>query len=253
MKIEPNNIYLGNSYEIIKDIPDKSVNLIVIDPPYDMTSGGNGKKEMALRFKERYRELEDNGLNVGMDLSFLKELERVCKYIYIYIWCNKTLLFKLINYYYDRKDINLDLITWGKTNPMPLSNNHFLNDTEYCLCIHEKGVGWNVNAGALVKKKCYMLPVNKEDKDLYGHPTIKPIEIIKNFILNSSDENDIVLDCFMGSGTTCVACKELGRRYIGIEINEKYYEIAKDRLKGITQKDKKVGQMSLLELLEEEE
>lgn len=86
MKIEPNNIYCGDCYELIKLVPDKSIDLIITDPPYLMESGGNGKKEMALRFHKRYTELKELKLDVGMDLSFLKELERVCKYIYIYIY-----------------------------------------------------------------------------------------------------------------------------------------------------------------------
>lgn len=165
-------------------------------------------------------------------------------YIYIYIWGNKNLIFKLINHYYQREDINLDLITWGKTNPMPLCNNHFLNDTEYCLCIHQKGISWNPKAGARVKRKCYMTSVNKEDKDKFNHPTIKPIEIIENFIFNSSKEGDIVFDPFLGSGTTALAAKHLNRKYIGFEINEKYYNIAKDRLQGINQK----GEMNLFDI-----
>lgn len=92
MTIQPNNIYLGDSYELIKDIPDKSVDLIITDPPYEMASGGNGRKEMALRFRKRYAELKENKLDIGLELSFLKELERVCKYIYIYgatkIYCS---------------------------------------------------------------------------------------------------------------------------------------------------------------------
>lgn len=75
--------------------------------------------------------------------------------------------------------------------------------------------------------------LSREDKKKYNHPTIKPLNIIKNFINNSSNENDIVLDCFCGSGTTCVAAKETGRRFIGMEINPKYYKIAVDRLNGI--------------------
>ena len=149
----------------------------------------------------------------------------------------------MITHYSTREDINLDLITWAKSNPMPLCNNHFLNDTEYCLCIHEKGIGWNANAGFSVKRKCYVTEVNKFDKEQYEHPTIKPLQIIKNFILNSSNENDLIFDPFVGSGTTCVAAKELGRNFLGFEINEKYYKIAVDRLNGINQK----GQMSLLE------
>lgn len=80
---------------------------------------------------------------------------------------------------------------------------------------------------------------NLKDKKLYEHPTIKPLEYIKRMILNSSNENDIVLDPFAGSGTTAIACKELNRNFIGFEINKEYYDIAIDRINGISQKSKK--------------
>lgn len=79
-------------------------------------------------------------------------------------------------------------------------------------------------------KTHYETPLNQKDKKLYGHPTVKPLEIVKNFIINSSCENDIVLDPYMGSGTTGVACKNLNRNFIGIELDEKYFEIAKKRI-----------------------
>jgi DNA modification methylase len=63
------------------------------------------------------------------------------------------------------------------------------------------------------------------------HPTQKPLDIISKMIKNSTKENDMVLDCFLGSGTTAVACKQLNRNYIGIEISEKYCEIARQRLR----------------------
>ena len=115
-------------------------------------------------------------------------------------------------------------------------------DIEYCLVFKESGSP-RYNDGYELKSKWYVSPTNKADKDLYGHPTIKPLELVKRHLLHSTKENDVVLDVFCGSGTTCVAAKELNRKYIGIEINEKYYNIAKDRLNGIDQK----GQMSLLE------
>ena len=80
-----NNIYCEDCYTAIKDIPDKSVDLIITDPPYEMETGGCGKSEISLRFRKRYRELENEKLDVGMNLSFLKELERICRYIYIYM------------------------------------------------------------------------------------------------------------------------------------------------------------------------
>lgn len=76
----------------------------------------------------------------------------------------------------------------------------------------------------------YVTKLNTTDKKKYRHPTIKPVHIVENFILNSSNENDIILDPFMGSGTTGVACKELGRDFIGIEMDEEYFKIAKDRI-----------------------
>jgi DNA modification methylase len=82
--------------------------------------------------------------------------------------------------------------------------------------------------------KYYVTATNVADKEKYKHPTIKPLPIIKNLIINSSKEGDVVLDCFSGSGTTCVASKELNRQFIGIEIDEEYYKISLDRLNGIT-------------------
>ena len=75
-----------------------------------------------------------------------------------------------------------------------------------------------------------MISVNQKDKKKYGHPTVKPLEMVKNLIVNSSQENDIILDPFLGSGTTGVACKELGYEFIGCEIDSDYFDIAKERI-----------------------
>lgn len=242
--MELNKIYQGNAYDLIKQVPSKSIDLIITDPPYEMASGGTGKTELAIRFKDRYKELKDKKLDVGLDFSILPEMERVCRYIYIYIWCNKVLLFKLINYYSQREDILLDLITWGKTNPMPLSNNHFLNDTEYCLCIHEKGKKWNSKVGASVKRKCYMTQVNKTDRKDYDFPCCKPTPIIENFIINSSNEGDIIFDPFCGSGSTLISAKRLKRKYLGFELDKKTFDMASKRLKGENAK----GELNLFDI-----
>ena len=110
-------------------------------------------------------------------------------------------------------------------------NNTYANDTEYCIMAREKGCKLYGNYDS--KKKYWITSTNKQDKDTYNHPTIKPLNIIKTLITNSTKENDIVLDCFCGSGTTCVACKETGRRFIGMEIDPEYHKIAVDRLNGI--------------------
>ena len=92
------------------------------------------------------------------------------------------------------------------------------------------------------KRKWYVSETNKADKDKWGHPTIKPLNIIKNIIENSSQKGDIVLDCFMGSGTTGIACKQLGRDFIGCEINPTYFKVAQERI-GATEYQPKAEQM----------
>ena len=131
------------------------------------------------------------------------------------------------------------MIIWGKKNVPPFTNGHYLKDKEYCILFWEKGCKLYGDYQTL--KTVYLSNTNMADKRLYKHPTIKPLNIIKNLIINSTKENDLVLDCFAGSGTTLKACQELNRRYIGFEINEEYYKIAKDRLNNINAK----GEVSL--------
>lgn len=116
-------------------------------------------------------------------------------------------------------------------------NNTYANDTEYCVMAREKGSKLYGDFNS--KRKYYITSLNQQDKKEYYHPTIKPLEFVKNHIINSTKEGDIVLDCFIGSGTTAVACKELGRNFIGFESNPIYYQIAIDRLKGVFKDNKK--------------
>lgn len=249
MKFEDmiNKIHLADCYEFIKQIPDKSIDLILIDPPYEFdTSGGGGvfgtkkrKHEEIKVAEKKYRQNDDkiknrieiSHLSTGIDYKILDELDRVMKKVNIYIWCSKKQLRKLLQHY-EEKGCNIDILTWHKDNVLPTANNSYMNDTEYCVFARETGV--KVYGNISTKSKYYVTHTNVKDKKTYKHPTIKPLNIIKNLIINSSNENDIVLDCFCGSGTTCVACKELNRKFVGIEIDEEYYKIAVDRLNGIT-------------------
>lgn len=217
-------LYLGDCYEYLKTIPDKSIDLIITDPPYQIVAGGSGG---AFGADKRNYHKAVKTLSDGITNNVLDELVRVLKKINIYIWCNKNQLKQYINYF-EEKGCTTDLLTWHKTNPVPTCNNKYLSDTEYLLFFREKGV--QVYGNYQTKKKYYLSSTNKEDKKLYKHPTIKPLEIIKNLVINSSQMGGVVLDPFMGSGTTGVACKELNRQFIGCEINEDYYEIAKRRI-----------------------
>ena len=225
-----NKVINCDCYEMIKNIPDKSVDLVYIDIPYLIEDGGCSSSDLSLRMKKiQHGELEN--IRHGIDYSILDELCRIMKNIYIYIWCSKEQILDLLNYFNNKARFNI--LVWCKTNPSPMTNNVWLPDVEYCICFKSEKAP-RYNDGYELKSKWYISSINKSDKDLYDHPTIKPLELVKRHILHTTQPNDIVLDCFCGSGTTCVACKETGRRFIGMEINKKYYEIAKKRLNGMT-------------------
>lgn len=224
-----NNITLGDCYKVIKEIPDNSIDLVIIDPPYLFQKGGLGI------FKDRHTrymdDIENKKLNDNFDLGILDELCRVMKAINIYIWCNKAQIHQYLDYFEDKNCSN-EFIIWEKTNPVPTINGTYVNDKEYCLLFREYGKT-QLYGDYKTRRTVYRTKCNKEDKNKFKHPTIKPINIIKNLIINSSKENEIVLDCFSGSGTTCVAAKELKRQFIGIEIDPEYHKISVDRLNGI--------------------
>lgn len=216
------NLFCGDCLEIMKGIPDKSVDLVVIDPPYENVGGGGGG---AFGRDKRTYHNEISPMTNGFNMAVLDELVRVMRKVNIYVWCSKDQLKPLMNYF---DGCAVDLLTWHKTNPIPTCNNTYLSDTEYLLFFREKGV--KVYGNYHTKRKFYVTPTNKQDKDKYHHPTIKPLEITQNIVLNSTLEGDLVLDCFMGSGTTGVACMRTGRRFIGIEINREYFNIARERI-----------------------
>ena len=259
--IEKNKIYLGDSYKLIKQIPDKSIDCIYVDIPYfyggttnnlvDLEETNVEKSALSKRInKIQQKEIRD--IVNGIDYSIFQEYERIMKKVNLYIWCSKLQIMDILNYWGEKENIYFEILVWTKTNPTPMAYNSWLPDIEYCLYFREKGV--ILNDGYEHKSKWYSSSINKRDKDWYNHPTIKPLDFVKNHILHTTQEGDIVLDTFLGSGTTAVACKELGRNYIGFEINENYYKIATDRLNGITQqeiREKEDGILNIFDFLEE--
>jgi DNA modification methylase len=176
----------------------------------------------------------------GFDPAILGELVRVMKAPNAYVWCSR-LQIRLIWDYFDGIGCSMDLLTWHKDNPIPTAPDAYLHDTEYCVFARGKGARMSGPYGD--RRKWWVTHTNKDGKESYGHPTVKPIEIIRKLVSNSSRPGDLVLDPFSGSGTTCAAAKELGRRYIGFEIDDGYWKASIDRLNGID----RFGQTSLLD------
>lgn len=255
-----NTIQLGNCYVFLKDIPAQSIDCIYVDVPYLYNSGIAGSREIAKRTAKNKMELHgvdskkyknqltpSENLRIAMNKkkanqdiisisdgfdykTFIKEAFRIMKKPNIFIWCSPMQILDIMNELSFYSASTPTILVWCKSNPIPTTNNNWLSDVEYCIYLRE---GIKLNDGYELKSKYYVSPINKSDKDLYKHPTIKPLNLVKRHLLHTTSENDIVLDCFCGSGTTCQACKEINRRYIGIELKPRWYKVAIDRLNGI--------------------
>lgn len=223
-------LHNGDCLEVMdRLIEDKSIDLVVIDPPYEIKTMKGGWTIGKRKYKDEVSFMID-----GFSEEVLNLLCKKMKKINIYIYCSKLQVPKLLNYFINKK-CNFEILTYHKTNPTPLCGNTYLPDTEYIIFAREKGV--KIYGEYKTKFKYYTDKVNKDDKKKYGHPTCKPVPLLENHIVNSTNKNDIVLDCFMGSGSTGVACMNTNRQFIGIELDENYFNIAKNRIEESLQKE----------------
>lgn len=228
-----NKIIRGDSNNILKEIPDKSINLILCDPPYW------GMKEELLDhipktfedylkwyekwLKEAYRVLTDD----GSLYVFVPPLEFAETHL-------------LIKRYFHQKQV----ISWIKPNVMirqPTTRNYLPKVEFVGFYIKGERYIWNrLTKKYGLQKSCNfaIVPtIHRSVGEGTDHPTQKPLKLCAKFIYASSNEGDIVLDPFCGSGTTLAAAKALNRRFIGIEIQSKYCRISKSRIGQITLND----------------
>lgn len=220
-------LYQGDCLEVMKNIPDNSVDLVITDPPYKIETRGAGIYKQA--DKQYVKDLQN--MADGFSLRVLDELCRVMKKINVYLFCSQKQIIPLLDYFVIKKHCNWNLISWHKTNPVPACGNKYLTDTEFILFFREKNV--KLFGSYETKKTWYATPLNQTDKKLYNHPTPKPVDILTNLVKNSSSHNDLILDPFMGSGSTGVACVNTNRNFIGIELDENYFKIAKERIENV--------------------
>lgn len=133
---------------------------------------------------------------------------------------------------FDPEFDTFQFMVWHKTNPVPnIRKSSFLNSCELIVCLWNKGHTWNFTKqnemhNFIESPICMGTERLKNPK----HPTQKPVKILKHIIKLASNPDDVVLDMFMGVGSTGVAAKMLNRKFIGIEIDEEYFNAAKKRI-----------------------
>ena len=233
MKVD---LKLGDCLELMKDIPDGSIDLIVTDPPFLHVKGGMKSK----RFNtgswkaESYVNTKMNDFGKDKIFEFLNLADRKMKKTNMFIFCSKLQLEFYFLWIHQNKK-KFDLLVWDKQKKSMKSTKFFTSDIDYVIRIYESGVSLNKIAGSDGKALSeYYTKIQSYPQPKGEHETIKPLELIEKYIRLSSQENDVVLDCFMGIGTTGSACVNTNRNFIGIELDEQYFNIAKERLeKGV--------------------
>lgn len=213
--------------EGLQQVPDASVDLIVTDPPYFLSMGHAGARDNARSAQlTSNRTFNDLAICTPFYRQLFAEYSRVLKetgsFYFFTDWRGYAYYFPLINAALPVRN----LIVWDKkSGPGSFySYAHELIIFGTRLSKTKGGVGTNV-----WREAAFCSGARSTDGEKV-HPTQKPLALIKKMIEDCSDPGAIVLDTFMGSGTTAVACLQTGRRYIGFELNREYHEIAEKRI-----------------------
>jgi DNA modification methylase len=204
-------LYLGDCLEVMKSIPDKSVDAVITDPPYGIKRDKGFEGFGGFGTPIARKKYEGDWDNERPNSDYFKQILRIAKTVLIFGG----------NYFSDYLPVSNHWIAWDKRNTMPT-----FGDCEL--------VWTNIkrNSVKMITKE-YNGLIGKEEERF--HATQKPVKIIHWLINNYIDENTTILDPFMGSGTTGVACVQTGRNFIGIEIDPTYYAIAEKRIKDAQQ------------------
>jgi len=219
----------GDCLEVMKDIPDNSIDLILTDPPYLINYKTNYRKNKEHDFCTVIK----NDNNPELISDYIKECYRIMKdntAMYMFCNCDKVDYFKqeLENSGFKIKN----MIIWVK-------NNWTAGDLQAQFG-KQYEIIFLVNKGRCVfngKRITDVWNFNRVVGKNQLHQNQKPIDLLKQCIEKHSKENDTIFDGFMGSGTTGVACINLNRNFIGIELSEKYFKIAKERISSIRDED----------------
>jgi len=234
-----NKIIQGDCLEIMKEISDKSIDLILTDPPYNISRQNKIFRD--------YRSGKRGDINMDFgkwDYSFriepfLQESKRVLKDSgSIIVWTSEQLYGKYREWF-EKNMYPKQLLVWVKTNPLPQFRLvGYRQATELLFwALKEKNTKNNPNflfQGQKEMINVFYAPIVC-GKERTKHPTQKPLSIMQEIIKRHCVNGGIVLDPFLGSGTTVVAAKKQGRNYIGIEQSMEYCKIARDRIKSIPQ------------------
>ena len=207
----------------------QKADMVFTDPPYDYESLGKGGA-----FAKQNDKVKSDIMHISKfdPFPFLNLLGTYFKNhtVNAYIFCNRSLIPKYLNFAEDKK-LTFDLLTWHKKTFIPNAGQHHYPDTEYIIFYKKSGI-FNSGLNSEHYNKYY---ITDKDKELtVKHPTLKPIKIISLKIKLSSILNGIVVDTFLGSGSTLIACEKTNRKCYGMEIDPHYCDVIVKRWEDYT-------------------
>lgn len=228
----------GDCMDYLSQIPDHSVDLILTDPPYNIAQYSTGNIDLPGR-SALNNDLADWDLNPIDPSALVADFKRIIKpdgNIFVFTSYN------LIGKWHEAFDSEFDtfqFFVWHKTNPAPkIFKNGFLNSCEMIACMWNKGHKWNFSnqneMHNFFESPICMRPERLSDPK---HPTQKPVKLLEHIIKIASNEKDVILDLFMGVGSTGVAALKNNRKFIGIEIEKDYFYAAERRISEYEQKN----------------
>jgi len=229
----------GDSRDIIKRVPDNTIDFILTDPPYNIGKHSTGNIPLPGRAPMNNDVADWDWVDFHPE-EWAEEFIRILKptgNLFIFTTYNQ------IGKWYDLLDHRFDVsnfMIWHKTNPAPkVFQAGFLNSCEMVFTCWNKKHTWNFISQKemhnFLESSICMRP---ERLSAPKHPAQKPVAILKKMLQIASNPGDIVFDPFMGVGSTGVAALEMGRRFIGIELDQTYCQAARSRIEGMTNKGK---------------
>jgi DNA modification methylase len=205
---------------------DKKAELVFTDPPYRMNLGDGSDQwvgKAAIKVGESIKDIIDFD-----PIPFLESLPSYFdKTMNSFIFCNKDLVPDYLNWALS-KGYPFNILFWKKPNALPLGGQH-RPDLEYIIFVRKSAI-WNDALAGVSYSKC--LEFSRENSTT--HPTMKPVQLIVNQLLISSNKGGIVVDPFLGSGSTLVAAEQTGRLCYGFELEPKYCDIILTRWEKLT-------------------
>ena len=221
-------IFNANCLDIMAKMDNGAIDLVVTDPPYKTITGGDKAGKNSVRPKgilSGNRKLFQHQNNISLN-DWIPEIYRVLKDgSHCYIFTN-SLNLKDMLIETEKAGFKLhNILIWEKNNCTP--SQYYMKNCEYVLFLRKGKAKWIKNIGGSKTVHHFNNIIGNK-----SHPTEKPVDLLSFYIQNSSEIGGIVFDPFAGSGSACFAAKNLGRKYIGIELDKNYFDVAVKRLKG---------------------